>query len=137
MSCTSGIHEEKQLKALHAMKQLASYMYCPTKNGGLARKPFMTGIIVSVNSTIDLYYETKREGLKYQLTTRENQDSLENLFSNLRATGGGNSHPSPVETANRIRKLCVYKNVSFVLDSANVEQFILHNFYQGSYCFFY
>ena len=82
----------------------------------------MTGIIVSVNSTIDLYYETKREGLKYQLTTRENQDSLENLFSNLRAMGGGNSHPSPVETANRIRKLCVYKNVSFVLDSANVEQ---------------
>ena len=122
MPFPSGIHEEKQLKALHAMKELASYMYCPTKNGGLARKPFMTGIIVSVNSTLDLYFETKREGLRYQLTTRENQDSLENLFSNLRAMGGGNSHPSPVETANRIRKLCVYKNVSFVLDSANVAQ---------------
>ena len=104
------------------MKQLVSYMYCPTTQGGLARKPFMTGIIVSINSTIDLFYETKNEGLNYMLTTRINQDSIENQFSCVRAMGGGNSHPSPVETANRIRKLCVYENITFVLDNANVVQ---------------
>ena len=36
--------------------------------------------------------------------------------------GGSNSHPTTVETTNRIRKLCVSKNVDYVLDNANVQQ---------------
>ena len=119
----SGIHEQSQLKALYAMQELVSYMYFRGgKNGGLCRKPFQSGILTSIKSIIGLYYELKNEEVNYILTTRVNQDVLESFFSCLRDMGGGNSHPSPVDTISRIRKLCVSKNVDYVLDNSNVEQ---------------
>ena len=85
--------------------------------------PFHTGILSSIKSTIALYLELKQEGLDYFLMTKVNQDVIESLFSCVRGSGGSNSHPSSVDTINRIRKLCVSKNVDFVIDNANVEQY--------------
>ena len=119
----SGINEELQLNSLYAMQELLSYMFfMGGKNGGLCRKPFQSGIIASIKSVIGLYFELKSEGVLYFLTTKVNQDIVESLFSNIRGIGGGNSHPTPVDTISRIRKLCVSKNVDSVLDNSNVKQ---------------
>ena len=117
-----GMHEIVQLQALNEMLELVSNMFFVNKRGNLSRKPFQAGIIVSIKSVKALYLELNEEGAEYLLTTRVNQDCIENLLSCVRAMGGSNSHPSPVETINRIRKACVCKNLDFVLDTANTRQ---------------
>ena len=97
------------MKAVNEMLNLVSTMFFVNKKGNLCRKPFQTGIIVSILSTKALYNELTEEEIEYWLTTRSNQDCIENLFSCVRAMGGNNSHPSPVETISRIRKVCVSK----------------------------
>ena len=41
---------------------------------------FQAGILVNIKSTRDLFLEVKAEGLKYFLTSKANQDALENTF---------------------------------------------------------
>ena len=104
------------------MLELVSNMFFVNRNGNLSRKPFQAGIIVGIKSVKALYRELMDEGADFFLTSRVNQDCIENLFSCVRAMGGSNSHPSPVETINRIRKALVCKNLDFVLDTANTQQ---------------
>ena len=104
------------------MMNLVSKMFFVNKRGNFCRKPFQSGIIVSIKSIKALYNELKEEGIEYLLTTRVNQDCIENFFCCVRAMGGSNSHPSPVEAISRIRKACVSKNVNYVLDSSNAQQ---------------
>ena len=35
--------------------------------------------------------------------------------------GGNNSHPSAIEVCNRIRKFCIVKNVTVVVNNPSVE----------------
>jgi len=64
----------------------------------------------------------KEEGLSFLLTAKLNQDALENVFSQIRALGGNNSHPNSVDTINRIRTLCLSKNVhAIVSDTTPIE----------------
>ena len=116
------MYETEQLNALEEMMKIVSNMFFINKNGNLCRKPFQSGIIVSIKSTKALFNELKEEGIEYFLTTRANQDCIENFFSRVRFMGGNNSHPSPVETVSRIRKACVSKNVNLVLDYSNTHQ---------------
>ena len=104
------------------MMELVERMYFPLKNGKLVRKPFQGGILVSIRSTLALYEELKEENMDFFLTTRVNQDCLENIFSSVRSMGGHGTHPTPIEAINRIRKLCLTKSVHYILDNANVEQ---------------
>ena len=104
------------------MKELVSHMFFPLSNGRLVRKPFQCGIIVSIRSTLALFEELKQENIDFLLTTRVNQDCIENLFSCIRSMGGNGTHPTPIEAVNRIRKLCLTKSVHYILDNANVEQ---------------
>ena len=104
------------------MNDLVSNMYFLNERGKLTRKPFQCGIIVSIRSTLALYQELKDENVQYVLTTRLNQDCLENLFSLLRFLGGHGAHPTPIQVMDRIRKICLTKSVNIVLDQANVEQ---------------
>ena len=115
-----GIHENAHMDALHKMSDLVNNMYFKNSRGKLVKKPFQTGILVSIKSTIDLYYELKSEGTSYLLTSRINQDALENTFSQIRAIGN-NSHPSTVETINRIRKLSLTRNVKNIVTNASRE----------------
>ena len=92
-----------------------------TKTGTLAKKKFQTGIIVSVKATLALYDELKSEELDFFMTSRVNQDALENVFSQLRLIGGSNTHPTAVECTNRIRNLCLLKHVNPVVSNPNVE----------------
>ena len=121
MSSLIGVNENEQLHTLHEMADLVDNMYFPSRTGKLVKKPFQIGISVSIYSTVDLFKELKSEGLSFLLTTRINQDSLENVFSTLRLMGGSNSHPSAIEVCNRIRKICVTKNLKTVLNNPSFE----------------
>ena len=102
--CALGVHEKSQLETLNLMYNLVNNMYFPTKKGTLVQKPFQTGIIVSIRATTELFRELKNEGISYLLTSRLNQDCIENVFSQIRQMGGHYSHPTSVEFINRIRK---------------------------------
>ena len=91
------------------MQDLVSKMYFKTSKGNLGKKQFQSGISVSIKATLDLFYELKAEGIQYLLTSRINQDGLENLFSTIRLMGGNDSHPSARDFANRMRNLCLTK----------------------------
>lgn len=62
--------------------------------------PCLTGLMISIKSTLDLWSDLKKSGTKYLLTSRLNQDPLENLFSILRRRSGFNSNP----TASQFRQ---------------------------------
>ena len=83
--------------------------------------PFQAGILVSIKSIFELYDELKKEGASYILTSRVNQDILENTFSKVRYMGGNNTHPTAANVCDRLRMLCVSKNVEFVVESTSVE----------------
>ena len=117
--CALGVHENEQINVLNKMLDLVNKMYFGKDS--LKKKPFQTGIIVSIKATLDLYEELKTEGFSFLLTSRLNQDSLENVFSQLRALGGNNTHPSSVQTINRIRTLCLSKNVNEIVSNSSVE----------------
>ena len=51
--------------------------------GRLVKQPFQTGIIVSIQSVRHLYHELRAEGISYLLTSKVNQDALENIFSSI------------------------------------------------------
>ena len=104
------------------MQELVSNMYFPTqRTGKLGKKPFQAGIVVSIKSTIALYEELKSEGVPWFMTSRINQDGLENLFSTLRFMGGNDFHPSARDFANRIRTLCLTRNIDLVIQNPSVE----------------
>ena len=104
------------------MQKLVEQMYFKNRFGNLSKKPFQTGILVSIKSTLSLYKDIKSEGIDFWLTSRINQDGLENIFSTLRLMGGSNSHPSSLEVINRIHKLCLIKNVKVVVNNPNVTR---------------
>jgi len=60
-----------QITALKEMLFLVENMYFGNEEASIKKKPFQTGIIVSINSTLDLYAELKKEGTPYLLTSRK------------------------------------------------------------------
>ncbi len=66
--------------------------------------PFQKGWVVAITSTLDLHQRYRANyNAHYLLTSRLNQDCLENLFSRIRGMAGGNTHPGTVEFKNRLR----------------------------------
>jgi hypothetical protein len=69
-------------------------------------KPIQTGILVSIQSMLDMFASLVASGLyNYLLTSRLTQDALENLFSQIR--GRGNAHPSPVHFRHSLRLISI------------------------------
>ena len=109
------------MKALREMADLVLKMHFINKKGKAVKMPFQAGILVSIKSLFELYDELKKEGASYILTSRVNQDILENTFSKVRYMGGNNTHPTAANVCDRLRMLCVSKNVEFVVESPSVE----------------
>ena len=93
-------------------------------------QPWQFGIKASIKSTRAIYHDlienrdNNPDGeLRFILTSRLNQDVLENLFSRIRALGGDNSHPGPVEFMRRVRVLLLSKtvNTEILVDKPAVE----------------
>ena len=55
------------------------------------------------------------------LTSKLNQDILENFFSLIRGVGGYNTHPGPVEAINRIRIILLGKDPEHIVSNPAVE----------------
>ena len=80
------------------------------------------GILTNIKSTKMLLKDLVIEGdFDYILTTRLNQDCLENFFSRLRAIGGDNDHPGPVRAFKRIKTLLVSKQAELMVNKPAVE----------------
>lgn len=76
------------------------------------RLPFQRGIIQNNNALpLLLKYVEDNYNMQFILTTKLNQDCLENFFSAIRAKGGLHDHPSPLEFKYRFR--------SYLLDIYN------------------
>jgi hypothetical protein len=66
--------------------------------------PFQKGILISNKSLKGLYeYLNEHYDLEYILTRRLNQDILENFFSYIRAMGGTNENPNPIDFKHRLK----------------------------------
>ena len=70
-----------QLEILDKMENIVRNMFFLTKTGKLGQKQFQSGIIVTIKSVRQLYRDLKSEGKHFLLTSRVNQDCLENTFS--------------------------------------------------------
>ena len=95
---------QAKLDVMHQAIQVFSKMKFTGKRPGW--KPIQTGVLLSTKSLLDLFdVLVMKSSLKFLLTGRFTQDSLENLFSQLR--GFGDSHPSPVQLRHNLRLICL------------------------------
>ncbi|KAF4532723.1 hypothetical protein B566_EDAN011915, partial [Ephemera danica] len=69
--------------------------------------PCFDGLIVSIKSTLQLWYDLKNDGAKFLLTSRLNQDPLENLFCILRQRSGNNNNPTAMQFRQNLQSVCV------------------------------
>jgi len=100
---------------------------------------FQKAILMHINCTKLLFKILQQSGFKYLLTSKINQDALENLFSQLRSRGGLNDHPSPLNALFRLRMIILGKNPGIVSKQAtttdkNNEEFIIANRFEIRYC---
>ena len=87
-----------------------------------AWQPWQFGIRCSIRATKALYDQMVIRGpFQFLLTAKLNQDCLENLFSRIRALGGDNSHPAPLEALQRMRTLLLVKGADLLIRSPAVE----------------
>lgn len=79
-------------------------MSIPIIPGKRSIEQFQKGILIS-NKSLDMLHEyVKKYDMSYILTSRLNQDILENFFGAIRSKGGLNDHPTPKDVKYRLRK---------------------------------
>ncbi|KAE9535838.1 hypothetical protein AGLY_007739 [Aphis glycines] len=93
---------------------------------------FQKGILMHINGTRHLLNVLKENGLSYLLTSKINQDALENLFSQIRSKGGLNDHPSPLNAIYRLKMIILGKNLGITSTHSNTiddnkEEFMVAN----------
>lgn len=104
--CAYGINLEKQNKIINDMNQFIKKLRVGQRSTLL---PFQKGILLCNKSLVEMFlyiqekYSSEVFQAEYLLTSRLNQDILENLFSYLRMMGGAHDHPTPVELRNRLK----------------------------------
>ena len=111
--CAYGITPKtkaKQDAALDAMDACIREARKATRKQPLGRQallPCQQGVLRSVASLRGLYGDLRHRHseLKFLMTSHLNQDSLENLFSQLRAMCGSNTSPNAVDARARLRIL--------------------------------
>ena len=120
------MHGKSQLEILDRMENfLDNFHVMDTEEKGYRQKakmPFQYGLMCSVKATRELYKELVVNGpFSFLLTAKLNQDCLENLFSRLRALGGDNTHPTPLEAMRRMRILLLVKGADLLIRCPAVE----------------
>lgn len=87
---------------LNKMTELMNQVIIPGKKSLV---PFQKGIIVSNKSLHGLLQHLNNKySIEYILTSRLNQDIIENFFSAMRGRGGFDDHPTPIQFRYRLRK---------------------------------
>ena len=93
-----GLFLKEQDLLFNEVYETVKTMRCQGKN---YLQTFQKGILMYINGTRHLLDILKDNGLNYLLTSKINQDALENLFCQLRSRGGLNDHPSPLNALHR------------------------------------
>jgi len=88
-------------------------------NGKKSLQIFQKALLMNINGTKHLLKILQQNGLEYLLTSKVNQDALENLYSQIRSRGGLNDHPSPLNALYRLRMIILGKNPGVVSNHAN------------------
>jgi hypothetical protein len=122
--CPYGMQPDEQDHVLDtALETFRKIRIGSRKEGSYA--PFQKGWIMT--SLRELYADLSSEyGIQFLLTSRLNQDHLENFFSQIRGVGGFNMNPTALELKHRIKKiiccntLTVPKTASVRRDSEDV-----------------
>ncbi len=85
--------------------------------------PFQKGWMVSIDAALELRHKLATQyGAKFLMTSRINQDVVENLFSRIRYLGACNDyHPGPAEFKRRLKALLLARSADFVVNSAPVK----------------
>lgn len=110
--------EEDQLFALNTMHELIVEL---RQIGSKRMLPFQKGIQMTCTSLKLLLPAMKSlYGLKFIMTSRVNQDCLENFFSRIRALGRTYDHPGPAEFLHRMRLLILGQCPDLVVESSPV-----------------
>lgn len=113
-----GLHEEEQNILLNEVYQTIFKMRCIGKNN---LQLFQKALLMNIKGTQQLLSILKEHKLTYLLTSKINQDALENLFSQLRSRGGLNDHPTPLNALYRLRMIILGKNPGVVSTSSNTS----------------
>lgn len=95
-----GLFLDDQNSLLDKMYNTFLSMKC---NGKFGLQIFQKALLMHINGMKLLLKIVQGHGLKYILSSKVNQDALENLFSQLRTRGGLNDHPSPLNALYRLR----------------------------------
>lgn len=101
-----GINLEEQNKIINDMSHFIEKMRVGQRSTLL---PFQKGILICNKSLKEMLpyiqekYSSETFQVEYLLTSRLNQDILENFFSYLRSMGAGYDHPTPVELQHRLK----------------------------------
>nr|CAH7713705.1 unnamed protein product [Callosobruchus chinensis] len=96
-----GTNLDEQTVLLDKMSDLVNSMRVGKHKGII---PFQKGILLTSRSLKALLpYLQEKYNVEYILTSRLNQDVLENFFSYIRGMGGANDHPSPLDFKYRLR----------------------------------
>ena len=128
LSCgmNPNLHGKSQLSILDQMENfLDTFHVMDTEVNGYRKKakmPWQYGLMCSVRATRALYVDLVIKGpFTFLLTSKLNQDCLENLFSRLRALGGDNVHPTPLEAMRRMRILLLVRGADLLIRRPAVE----------------
>lgn len=93
------------------------------KNPRTQKLPFQNGMLQSINSLQLLFRHLKNKyELRYILTYKLTQDTLENFFCQIRALGRWYDNPSPIEFIFRFRLLILSKNIENIRFSKHLER---------------
>lgn len=113
-----GLQLEKQNALLLKVDELFKTMKCCGKE---SLQIFQKGVLMTNASLRGLFGDLQQylPNVKYLLTHRLNQDSLENFFSQLRVRGGFSDHPSPLEAIYRMRMIILGHNPGTLQSQAN------------------
>lgn len=113
-----GLKLEEQDKILKNMCDTINSMTC---RGKRVKQVFQTAILVSISSLKYLLLDVQKLGMTYILTHRLNQDSLENLFSQIRSRGGLYDHPTPLNSLYRLRMIILGNNAGNIEKHKNTH----------------
>lgn len=122
-----GLFLDDQNSLLDKMYNTFLFMRC---NGKYSLQIFQKAVLMHINGLKLLLKIVRDHGLKYILSSKVNQDALENLFSQLRTRGGLNDHPSPLNALYRLRMIILGKNPGVTSNQTNTtdtnnEEFLL------------
>lgn len=106
---------------------------------GKGTLPFQKGILISNESLKNLYndikimFENTQYPVTYIMTTRLNQDVVENLFAYIRATGACNDRPTALDLRYRFRWYILGKHSTNVFTEGSNT--VVQNLADNETCF--